>query len=69
MAKGSDLIGRSGAGGLGSPKPGIPLKPQGEVLGDKGKKFDPPKDARPAKGGKEGSGGVGAAPTSVRPKV
>ncbi len=68
MAKGSDLTGRSGAAGFGTPAPKPEFfKDPGEVAKDKTSKFRPPKDQRPTKGG--GSGGVGGAPTSVRPKV
>lgn len=71
MAKGSDLIGRSGAGGFGTPQPGgQPLKAHGDALNDKsGKKFQPPKDQKGGKGQSGGAGGIGGAPTSVRPKV
>jgi hypothetical protein len=68
VAKASDLMGRSGAAGFGTPAPtpGV-IKEPAQVAKDKTNKFKPPKDQRPGGGG--GSGGVGGAPTSVRPKV
>lgn len=71
MAKGSDLTGRSGAGGFGTPAPGgQPLKQHEGALNDKsGKKFQPPRDQKGGKGQSGGAGGIGGAPTSVRPKV
>ncbi len=70
MAKASDLIGRSGAGGFVPPakKTTVPTAGEAEASEAKHGKATPPKDDKPAKGGKGPAGG-GTAPTSVRPKV
>lgn len=70
MAKPSDLLGKTGGAGFGAPvnKPVVPIvtPPAAAEEGEKQSKFQPPKDARPAKGG---GGPTGGAPVSVRPKV
>lgn len=70
MAKASDLIGRSGAGGFGPPeKPKTVIQPpekKEEAEDHSATKQKPVKDFKPTKGG---GGPTGGAPTSVRPKV
>ncbi|MEX2219023.1 MAG: hypothetical protein WD749_09710 [Phycisphaerales bacterium] len=72
MAKAGDLLGRSGAGGLGPSKPtqAFPTpetKDEGEGADHSATKKKPIKDTKPHKGG--GPSGGGTLPTSVRPKV
>jgi hypothetical protein len=72
MAKASDLLGKSGAGGF-APKPTNKTVIQPPETKEQGEdhsatKIKPIKDAKPAKGG-GGHSGIGGAPTSVRPKV
>ena len=72
MAKASDLLGKSGAGGF-APKPKttktVIQTPDAKEEGEDHSitKQKPIKDSKPSKGG--GPAGVGGAPTSVRPKV
>ena len=70
MAKASDLIGRSGAGGFVPPakKTIVPTQPDAEGTEGKHSKAAPPKDDKVAKAPKGPAGG-GTAPTSIRPKV
>ena len=70
MAKASDLIGRSGAGGFVPPakKTTVPTQTDGEAGEGKHSKAALPKDDKVAKAPKGPAGG-GTAPTSVRPKV
>jgi len=72
MAKGGDILGRSGSGGFGQqPKPKNVIQPPEKT--DEGEdhsitKQKPIKGSKPTKGG-SGPTGIGGAPTSVRPKV
>jgi hypothetical protein len=72
MAKASDLIGKSGAGGLGPiPKPAF-SKPLAEGEKDASKAGQPPKKdvkSRKAPKGKGGRSGGSTTSPSVRPKV
>jgi hypothetical protein len=71
MAKGGDLIGKSGGAGFGpmpKPKPTIPIIEEDKTKDPKHPDFKPPKDQKPAKGG-GGHAGIGGTPSSVRPKV
>jgi hypothetical protein len=72
MAKGGDLLGRSGSGGFGhKPVPKNVIQPPEKL--EEGEdhsvtKQKPVKGSKPTKGG-AGPAGGGGAPTSVRPKV
>ena len=70
MAKGGDLIGRSGGAGFGSGpvKPSLSEAGEKKPVDPKHPDFQPPKDVKPAKGGKGPAGGPSGAST-VRPKV
>ena len=70
MAKASDLIGRSGAGGFIPPAKKSIVPTQTDVEGAEGKqsKAVPPKDDKIAKLPKAPAGG-GAGASTVRPKV
>ncbi len=71
MAKASDLLGKTGGSGFGTPsgKPGTPISGQGQPLNANTPKFEQPKDAKPTKGGKGQAAPKGGGATSIRPKV
>jgi hypothetical protein len=72
MAKASDILGKTGGSGFGPAKPANPFQPakqKSEATEDHSiTKKKPEKDAKPHGGGGHHSG-IGAPPTSVRPKV
>jgi hypothetical protein len=72
MAKASDLLGKTGGSGFGTPsgKPSAPIGGKGQPAGENNPKFQPPKAVKPTKGAKGGGGAAkGGGATSVRPKV
>jgi hypothetical protein len=69
MGSPRDLMGKSGAGGVGPKKGPSIIQPveKKEGADHSATKQKPVKDSRPSKGA--GPAGGGGAPTSVRPKV
>ena len=70
MGNPRDLMGKSGAGGIGPQKGQSIIQPveKKEGADHSATKQKPVKDSKPSKGG-AGPAGGGGAPTSVRPKV
>jgi hypothetical protein len=70
MSKAKDLLGKTGSAGIQTEhnKSVVPTVDKSELKDPKHPDFQPPKDAKPTKGGSHAAGGGGGS-GSVRPKV
>jgi hypothetical protein len=70
VSKAKDLLGKTGSAGIQTEanKSVVPTVDKSEIKDPKHPDFQPPKDAKPTKGGSHAAGGGGGA-GSVRPKV